>query len=210
MWNNISGGDCSVALALLNPDVPCVFVVTGGANPLALRNINQLQQKGHTVIALSSMQGGYNTYFDYLWKCNKIPFYNGCCYRGKDWHLDRFYNIIPGPVTVNIGFIQGEDHRARRLAEKNTDKRKFNFPMLTFTREQCEKVIKAHDMKPIGYQTGCWFCPKGDNPPEWAIKGIISPEGQAERAKLRALYDKRGESPELVNNSIPSTQKGTG
>ena len=43
MWNNISGGDCSVAMALLNPDVPCVFVVTG-ARAQGVRyqgNINQ-------------------------------------------------------------------------------------------------------------------------------------------------------------------------
>ena len=195
MWNNISGGDCSIAMALLNPDVPCVFVVTGGAHPSALKNINELQHRGHAVIALSSFQGGYNTYFDYLWKCNKIPFYNGCCHRGKDMHLDRFYNTIPGKSTINIGFIEGEEHRAERLKAKDTLKRRFNFPMLTFTREQCEKVIRSNGMTPIGHQTGCWFCPKGDNPPEWAIKGIISPEGQAERARLRSLYEDRGLSP---------------
>jgi len=187
MWNNISGGDCSTAMALLFPAHPCVIVITGGNYPQALRQVNQLQQEGHTVIALSSFQGGYPTYFDYLWKSNKIPFYMGCCHRGKDMHLDRFYKTIPGRQVVNIGFIKGEETRAERLSRKNTKKRVFNFPMLEYTREQCEKIIRSKGLEPIGTKTGCWFCPKQPNPPDWAIKAIISEEGQAMRAISRGL-----------------------
>jgi len=190
MWNNISGGDCSTAMALRFPKVPCVIVNTGGNYPQALRQVHKLQQRRHTIIMLSSFQEGYLTYFDYVWKRNKIPFYVSCCHRGKEMHLDRFYKALPGDHVVNIGFIKGEERRAERLSRHNTKKRKFNFPMLDFTREQCEKFIRAKRMEPIGDKTGCWFCPKQPNPPEWAVKGIISDEGQAERARVRKL--KRG------------------
>lgn len=186
MWNNVSGGDPSVAMALLFPKVPCVIVNTGGNYPWAWRQINKLQHKGITVIAISSHQGGYPTYFDYLWKSNKIPFFKGCCHRGKEMHLDRFYKTIPGTVIVNVGFLKGEEKRAERLARKNTKKRKFNFPMLTYTREQCVKILKINGLN-SNPKTGCWFCPKQPNPPDWAIKAIISEEGQAERARVRGL-----------------------
>jgi len=189
LWNHISGGDCSTAMALLFPKVPCVIALTGGDYPQALRQINQLQQKGHTIIAIASMQGGYQSYFDYLWKSNKIPFFKGCCSRGKEMHLDRFHKTIPGTSIVNIGFIKGEEGRAERLSRQDTKKRKFNFPMLSYTREQCEKIIRSNSMEPLKSRTGCWFCPKGDNPPEWAIKAIISPEGQAMRAEARHLNE---------------------
>lgn len=188
MWNNISGGDCSTAMALLNPKVPCVIVNTGGNYPWAWRQIEKLRKKRITIITLSSSQQGYPTYFDYVWKSNKIPFFKGCCERGKDRHLDRFYKTIPGHVTVNVGFIKGEESRAERLARLNTKKRKFNFPMLTYTREQCEKILKKNGFDSVP-RTGCWFCPKQDNPPEWAIKAIISKEGQEMRARSRGLVD---------------------
>lgn len=187
MWNHVSGGDCSVAMALKYPKINCVSVITGGGHPLALRNLNELQHRGHRIIFLSSFQGGYNTYFDYLWKGNKIPFYKGCCYRGKEMHLERFYSALPGVHTSNIGFVQGEEDRAKRLKEQETKRHKFNFPILDYTREECEKLIRAKGMKPIGHPSYCWFCPKGDNPPEWAVNGIISEEGQAMRAVSRGL-----------------------
>ena len=185
MWNNISGGACSSAMALLFPKIPCVIVNTGGNYPWAWKNVHKLQKKRIKVTVISSFQEGYPTYFDYIWKTNRIPFYRGCCYRGKELHLNKFYNTLHGKQIVNVGFCKGEERRAAFLKKQDTKHRIFNFPVLEYTREQLEKVCKTNSLEVK--KTGCWFCPKQPNPPEWAVKAIISPEGQAERARVRGL-----------------------
>ena len=99
-----------------------------------------------------------------------MPFYVSCCYKAKEMHLDRFYRSV-APAIVNVGFCKGEEKRAERLSKKSTNWRKFNFPMLKYTRDECEKINQSHGIEAIS--SYCWFCPKGPDPPEWAIKQII-------------------------------------
>ena len=167
MWNNYSGGVCSTAMALIYPKIPNVIVNTGGNYPWAWRNVHKLRQERHKVIVLSSFVQGYPTYFEYIRKNELMPFYMTCCSKAKDMHLDYFYNTIPGKQVVNIGFIKGEERRAERLAEKNTRHRIFNFPMLDYERDTLVKFIE--DRGYIAKKTGCWFCPKQENPPEWVL-----------------------------------------
>lgn len=164
IWNNLSCGVISTAQALLFPKITNVMVNTSGNMPMAWRTHNQLQHKRIRVIVLSSAVGGYPTYKDYIQKGGLMPFYMSCCSKAKEIHLDRFYRAV-APAIVNVGFCKGEEKRAERLAKKNTTWRKFQFPMLKYTREQCEKVLRAHDVE--ASSSYCWFCPKGPNPPDW-------------------------------------------
>jgi len=169
IWNELSGGVCSTAQALLFPKIPNVIVNTGGNLPTAWRTVNQLRKKRITIITLSSAVQGYPTYYDYIRKNGLVPFYVSCCEKGKERHLNRFFKTI-GPVTVNVGFTKGEEARAERLKKKNCKWYKFQFPMLKYTREQCEKILRFHDIQ--ASKTGCWFCPKGPNPPRWAVEPL--------------------------------------
>ena len=165
IWNNLSCGVKSTAMALTFPKITNVMVNTGGNKVTAWKTHNQLQHKRIRIIVLSSAVGGYSTYYEYVRKNGLVPFYVSCCYKAKEMHLDRFYRT-QAPAIVNIGFIKGEENRAERLSKKNTKWRKFNFPMLEFTQEQCEKILRTHNID--AESSYCWFCPKGENPPKWA------------------------------------------
>lgn len=169
MWNNLSCGVISTAQALLFPKVPNVMVNTGGNGPLAWRTHNQLQRRGIRIIVLSSAVQGYPTYYDYIRKRGLVPFFVSCCHKAKERHLDRFYRAV-GPAIVNVGFAKGEEKRGERLEKKNTSWRTFKFPMLEYTRDQCEKILRTHDV--TASSTYCWFCPKGANPPKWATEPL--------------------------------------
>ena len=119
--------------------------------------------------------------YDYIFKNKLMPFYKSCCDKAKHSHLERFFRAI-GPVIINVGFSEGEERRAQRLAKKKTKWFSFNFPMLGFSREQCEKILRAHKVE--ARKTGCWFCPKQPNPPEWAIKNIINHPGKRYEAMI--------------------------
>jgi len=195
MWNELSGGVCSTAMSIATgKKVPNVTVNTGGNYPWALRRMHKLTQDGYKVIMLSSFTEGYATYFDYIRKNELMPFYVSCCAKAKENHLNKFFNNIPGRHTVNVGFIMGEEKRADNLVDNHqTKKIRFNFPMLSYNRIQCEKLLRGSGFtpdkpeNPVGQQffkSGCWFCPKQDNPPEWVktkmmglIKRPLSNEG---------------------------------
>lgn len=155
VYNSVSGGTCSTAMALVNPKFPNVIVNTGGNLPEAWENIYRLQKKRLTIIVLNSFVQGYPTYYDYIKNEKLKPFYKSCNHKAKRLHMDRFYKTI-APCTVNIGLIKGEEDRAEEFENHNGIR--YNFPMLSFTREQCEKILKANDLKII--KTGCWFCAK--------------------------------------------------
>jgi hypothetical protein len=167
MWNNLSGGVCSSAMALLFPKVPNVIVNTGGNYPWAWRNVHKIRNKRIKVIVLSSMVKSYPTYFDYIRKEKLMPFYMSCCDKAKEKHLDQFYITLPGRQTVNVGFCEGEEKRAERLSKKDTKWRKFNFPVLEYPREHLKKIVLKAGLD--AKRTGCWFCPKQENPPKWAV-----------------------------------------
>lgn len=169
LYNNLSCGVISTAQALIFPKLTNVMVNTGGNKRSAWRTHNQLQHKRIRIIVLSSAVGGYSSYYEYIKAEGLMPFYVSCCYKAKEMHLDRFYRAI-APAVVNVGFCKGEEKRADRLAKKNTSWRKFNFPMLKYTREECEKILRAHDVEATS--SYCWFCPKGENPPEWAVNSL--------------------------------------
>jgi len=169
MWNNLSCGVVSIAQALLFPKITNVMVNTGGNKMSAWKTHNQLQHKRIRIIVLSSAVAGYPSYYHYIKGEGLMPFYVSCCYKAKEMHLDRFYRAV-APAVVNIGFCKGEERRAERLARKDRPWRKFNFPMLNYTREECEKILRANDV--MASSTYCWFCPKGPNPPEWAVKSL--------------------------------------
>lgn len=180
MWNNLSCGEASTAQALLFPKITNVMVNTGWNKPQAWRTHNQLQHKRIRIIVLSSAVAGYATYYDYVRKEGLVPFYVSCCYKAKEMHLDRFYRAV-APAIVNVGFCKGEEDRAERLAKKNTKWRKFNFPMLKYTKEQCRKIMKAHDVEATS--SYCWGCPKGPNPPKWVTDPL---EARAFSARAKA------------------------
>ena len=154
-YNSVSGGTCSTAMALLHPKFPSVIVNTGGNLPEAWDNIHRLQRKRITIMVLSSFTQGYPTYYDYIKNEKLKPFYLSCSDRAKQTHMNRFYKAI-APCTVNIGLVEGEDARVKNF--KNHHGIRYNFPMLKYTREQCEKVLRAHDMNVI--KSGCYFCAK--------------------------------------------------
>lgn len=66
-WNNLSGGVCSSAMALMFPKVPNVIVNTGGNYPWAWRNVHKLRRMGIKVIVLSS----FNAKKTGCWFCPK-------------------------------------------------------------------------------------------------------------------------------------------
>ena len=169
VWNNLSCGVISTAQALIFPKITNVMVNTGGNKKTAWKTHNQLQHKRIRIIVLSSAVGGYGSYYEYVKAEGLMPFYMSCCYKAKEMHLDRFYRAV-APAIVNVGFCKGEEARAERLTKKNTRWRKFQFPMLDYTRGQCEKILKANDVQAVS--SYCWFCPKGPNPPEWAVKSL--------------------------------------
>lgn len=154
VFNSVSGGVCSTAMALIHR-YPCVVVNTGGNYAEAWKNIHQLQQKRIPIIVLSSFTQGYPTYYDYIASENLKPFYKSCTFKAKQVHLNRLFKAF-GPCTVNVGLIAGEEERTESF--KSTGSVRYNFPMLSFTREQCEKILRAHGMEPV--KTGCWFCGK--------------------------------------------------
>lgn len=155
VWNNVSGGTPSVAMALLHPKNPCLVMNTGANLPEAWQQIYELQKRGHKIIVLSSFQGGYPTYYEYIKNKDLLPFYSSCSYRAKIWHWEKFFNTI-APNTVNIGLIKGEE---KRLEEFNsTWKIRYLFPMITYTRKMCEKILRKYDMIPLETRSGCWFC----------------------------------------------------
>ena len=183
MWNNLSCGEASTAQALLFPKITNVMVNTGWNKPQAWKTHNQLQHRRIRIIVLSSAVGGYGTYYDYIRKQGLMPFYVSCCYKAKEMHLDRFYRAV-APAVVNVGFCKGEEDRAERLATKNTKWRKFNFPMLKYTKEQCRKINKAHNIDAIS--SYCWGCPKGPNPPDW-VTDPLKARALSARAKAAGL-----------------------
>jgi len=156
-WNSVSGGNCSVAMALLHPKNPCLIVNTGGNLDEALNQIYELQKRRHTIIVLSSFQQGYPTYYDYIKKEKLKPFYRSCNHKAKRQHMDRFFKAV-APVTVNIGLTKGEEGRAE--AFNSNWKVRYRFPMLSYTREQCEKIIRSKGMTPLETRSGCYFCGK--------------------------------------------------
>lgn len=172
MWNNLSCGVVSTAQALLFPKVTNVMVNTGGNLPFAWKTHNQLQHKRIKIIVLSSAVGGYSSYYEYIKNEGLMPFYQSCCYKAKEMHLDRFYYSLAQSSVVNVGFCKGEEKRARRLEKLNKPWRRFNFPMLKYTREECEKILRHHDVQAIS--SYCWFCPKGPNPPKWATDALLA------------------------------------
>lgn len=147
-------------MALLYPKIPCVTVNTGGNYPEAWKTIHQLQKKGIKTIVLSSFQGGYPTYYDYLVAGDHIPYIVSCSYRAKQMHLNRFYKTI-APVTVNIGLTVDEEERTENFSSDNSIK--YNFPLIEhgYTRELCAKVLKRYDVE--AKKSGCWFCGKQPN-----------------------------------------------
>ena len=186
MWNELSCGVESTAMALRFPKLPNVMVNTGGNLPTAWKTLNQLRHKRIRVVVLSSAVQGYASYYDYIRKNGLVPFYMSCCDKAKHRHLNRFFNII-GPVLVNVGFTQGEEKRAKRLKKKETKLIKFRFPMLTYTREQCEKILRSKGV--VAHKTGCWFCPKGPNPPKWATDPL---EARALKARTDQMRARKG------------------
>ena len=178
MYNELSGGVISTAQALIFPKITNIMVNTGGAYPWALRRYNKLTQDGYKAIMLSSPTEGYATYFDYIRKNELMPFYVSCCDKAKERHLNKFFNNSGHVrVLVNVGFCKNEEDRADRLVENHQTKRiVFNFPMLKYTRVQCEKIMIKNGFVPDKpenspgkqfFKSGCWFCPKQDNPPGW-------------------------------------------
>lgn len=172
MWNNLSCGVGSTAQALILPKIPNVMVNTGGNKGHAWKTHKQLQSKGYTIIVLGSAIGGYPDYYHYLKNEGLMPFYTSCCDKAKDRHLDRFYHALPGLQTVNVGFHKGKEKRARRLARKNRPWRVFNFPMLKYTREECNKILSSHGV--TAKSTYCSFCAKGPNPPAWVTDPLLA------------------------------------
>lgn len=171
VYNSISGGTCSSAMALIHRN-PSVIVNTGGNPPEAWINIHLLQRKRIPIIVLSSFTQGYPTYYDYIKNEKLKPFYKSCNHKAKRIHLDRFYKSV-SPVTVNIGLIKGEEDRV--TAFKNTNSIRYRFPMLTFTREQCEKILRVHGLSVI--KTGCHDLAYGYSVPLRKLKDL--PEAQA-------------------------------
>jgi len=157
VWNCVSGGTCSVAMALLHPKNPCLVVNTGGNLPEAWRQIHELQKRRHKIIVISSFIQGYSTYYDYIKTEELYPFYRSCNHKAKRLHMDRFFGAI-APVTVNIGITEEEADRADEF--KSTWKIRYQFPVIEYTREQLEKILRGHDMKPLETRTGCFFCGK--------------------------------------------------
>lgn len=155
IYNSVSGGTCSSAMALIYPKFPCVIVNTGGNLPEAWKNIYRLQKKRIKIIVLSSFTQGYPTYYDYIKNEKLKPFYRSCSHKAKQVHMNRFYKAI-APCTVNIGLIKGEKNRTKKF--KNHHGIRYNFPILNFTRKQCEKIIRYNGLKVI--KSGCWFCAK--------------------------------------------------
>ena len=164
-FNNISGGVCSSAMALLYPKIPCVIVDTGANYPEVWKTINQLRHKRIRIITLGSAIHDYSSYYDFVEKNHKKPFYTSCSEWAKQRHLDRFYKTI-SPVTVNIGYIKGEENRAEQANKYSTKSVRYNFPMLNYTREECIKIINKHNII-TAPKTGCWFCGK-KKPEDWA------------------------------------------
>ena len=185
VWNELSGGVCSTAMAIVTgKKVPNVMVNTGGNYPWALKRTHKLIKDRYKVIVLSSFTEGYATYFDYIRKNELMPFYVSCCAKAKDRHMNKFFNNLGhSRVNVNVGFIEGEEDRAERLVENHQTKRiRFHFPMLSYNRIQCEKLLRGAGFKPnapqnpVGQQffkSGCFFCPKQPNPPEWVKSKMV-------------------------------------
>jgi len=144
-------------MALLHPKNPCLVLLTGGNLEESLMQVYELQKRGHKIISLGSFQAGKPSYYDYIKDNDLKPFYKSCSYRAKIWHWEKFFNTI-APVTVNIGLIKGEEGRAEDF--KSTWKVRYNFPMLKYTRIQCEKILRKHSMKPLETRSGCYFCGK--------------------------------------------------
>ena len=161
MWNNVSGGVCSTAMALLYPKVPCVIVDTGGNYPEAWENIRRLRVKRHRVIVLGSLNKSYPTYYEYIKSEELKPFYKSCSDKAKQNHLDYFYRTLPGRQVINIGITNEEASRSEAFT--NTKHLQYRFPLIEkgYTREMCEKLLRKHDMLII--KTGCWFCGKQPN-----------------------------------------------
>jgi len=142
-------------MALLHPKIPNIVVNTGGNLPEAWDTIYQLQKKGLKILTISSFLQGYPTYYEYI-KEDKVPFYKSCSHKAKQIHLNKLASIFR-PITYNIGIVQGEKERVDEWGDPPSFI-KYNFPMLTYTREQCEKVLRTHGV--TANKSGCWFCGK--------------------------------------------------
>jgi len=142
-------------MALIYPKIPNVIVNTGGNYPHVWETIRQLKVKRIKVIVLGSPNKGFSTYYDYIAGENLKPFYKSCSDKAKQQHLHNFAKIV-GPLQYNIGFVKGEEDRV--IEFENTKWAPYGFPMLSFTREQCKKILRAHGVE--ARKTGCWFCGK--------------------------------------------------
>ena len=156
-YNSLSGGNISVAMALLYPKLTNVMINTGGNLLEVWKRLSELQLMRIKIIVISSFIGGYQSYYDYIKNENLLPFYMSCNYKAKRLHMNRFYGIL-APCTVNIGLTAGEEDRRDEF--QSTDGIRYNFPMIKYTREECEKILRAHDLVPLETRSGCWFCPK--------------------------------------------------
>ena len=154
-FNSISGGIYSTVMALLFPKVPCVIVNTGGNYPSAWETIHQLKNKGIKIIVLSSPNKEFPTYYEYIKAENLKPFYKSCSDKAKQRHLNNFFKIV-GPAYINIGITKEEKKRIENFKNKNWAI--YCFPMLKYTREQCEKILRTNGV--TAHKTGCWFCGK--------------------------------------------------
>lgn len=165
-------------MSLILPKFPAIIVNTGGNLPEAWENIYKLQKKRIKIIVLNSFTQGYPTYYDYIKNERLKPFYMSCSDRAKQAHLNRFYKAIT-PCTVNIGFIKGEEDRAKVF--KNHNGIRYNFPMLKYTREHCEKVMRLNKMNLI--KSGCYFCAK-QSKASWLLLKENHPEKYAECERM--------------------------
>lgn len=164
-WGAGVNSTAIIALYLLGsiePKPEIVFADTGVELPETYEYIEKvtdaLHGRGWNVTIISSSthpeiyeaKGRGKTLYDYLWENQTLPSikWRACTSRYKQRPL-RVY--AAGRVAL-IGICADEFHRAK------LGSRKFSYPILHFTREQCRGLIVEAGL-PEAHKTGCYFCP---------------------------------------------------
>lgn len=164
-WGAGVNSTAIIALYLLEaiePKPEIVFADTGVGLPETYEYIEKVTDalRGRdwnvTIISSSTHPELYGskerkkTLYEYLWENQTLPSikWRYCTSQYKRRPL-RAYTA--GRVAL-IGICADEFHRVK------LGSRKFSYPILHFTREQCrELIIKAG--LPEAHKTGCYFCP---------------------------------------------------
>lgn len=148
-------------LESIEPKPEIVFADTGAELAETYEYIDRvtslLQERGWTVTVIDSVthpdlyasKAKGKTLYEHLWDTQTLPSirWRYCTAEYKTRPLRKY---AAGRVAL-VGMCADEPHRA-----KLNDK-KFSYPVLHYTRVQCQELIIAAGL-PKAHKTGCYFC----------------------------------------------------